>query len=79
MAKSRKRRAEDVETCPYCGREWNTMGLSSHVRSCKRKREDRLQDLAYDERIRGDLKQDGIEDAEVAGERRVQKHLVSKL
>jgi hypothetical protein len=54
MAKGRKRHAQDKEVCPYCGDEWNTMGLSSHVRACKRKQEEQLQDLAYNERLRGE-------------------------
>jgi hypothetical protein len=47
------------------------MGLSSHVRSCKRKHEDRLHDAAYNERLRRDLELDASEVAEVPGESHV--------
>jgi hypothetical protein len=68
---SKRRHTQGKDTCPYCGEEWNTMGLSSHVRSCKRKHEDRLHDAAYNERLRRDLELDASEVAEVPGESHV--------
>jgi hypothetical protein len=44
------------------------MGLSSHKRACKRKQEERLQDLAYHERLRGNTLRGELVDTQAAGE-----------
>jgi hypothetical protein len=69
MAKGQKRRRhlQDNEICPFCRLEFNTMGLSSHVRACKQKHDDRLQDAEYSERLQDNTSQGDFAEEIVAG------------